>query len=69
MAMTLISNPAIAAPVANSVINPLISAPTTQIINLNRVPLMFNITTQASNPIQDHLGCSCATCQASQSQI
>ncbi|MGB5962485.1 MAG: hypothetical protein WBG73_17595 [Coleofasciculaceae cyanobacterium] len=66
--MTLITNPANAAPVANSVINPVV-LPTTQIVNLNRVPAMFNITTQESNPIQDQLGCSCATCQASQSQI
>jgi hypothetical protein len=69
MAMTLISNPANAAPVANSVINPVISIPTRQIVNLNRAPLMFNITTQESNPIQDQLGCNCATCKASQSQI
>lgn len=69
MAMTLFTNPANAAPVANSVINPVISAPTTQIVNLNRAPAMFNLTTQESNPIQDHLGCNCATCKASQSQI
>lgn len=69
IAMTLISNPANAEPVTNSVINPVISASTTQIVNLNRAPSMFNITTQTSNPIQEHLGCSCATCQASQSQI
>lgn len=69
MAMTLITNPANAAPVANSVINPVISASTTQIVNLNRAPAMFNITTQESNPIQDQLGCSCMTCKASQSQL
>lgn len=69
MAMTLITNPANAAPIANSVINPVIAAPTTQIVNLNRAPAMFNITTQESNPIQDLLGCSCMTCKASQSQL
>ena len=69
MAMTLISSPANAAPINDAVINPAISAPTTQIVNLNRVPSMFNITTQESNPIQDQLGCNCATCKASQSQI
>ena len=69
MAMTLATNPANAAPVGDSAITPVISVSTTQNVNLNRAPSIFNVTTQESNPIQDHLGCSCATCKASQSQI
>lgn len=67
--MVLITNPANASTIEESVINPVISVQNTQIVNLNRAPLMFNITTQESNPIQDQLGCNCATCKASQSQI
>jgi hypothetical protein len=69
LALTLITNPADASPLNDAGFNPVIATPTTQIVSLNRAPAMFEITTQESDPIQEHLGCSCATCKASQSQI
>jgi hypothetical protein len=67
--MVLITNPANASTVEESVINPVISAPNTQLVNLNRATSMLNLSVQESNPITDQLGCSCATCQSARNQM
>lgn len=69
VAMTLMTNPANASLVNDSVINPVISAPTQQPVNLNRATSLLNLTVNESNPIQDQLGCNCPTCKAAQSQL
>ena len=68
-AVILITNPANAAPVATQAIEPMISIPAAQVVNLHRAAPMLNLTDQQRNPIIDQLGCSCAACMKALSQM
>lgn len=68
-AAILMANSATATPVVASATNPIISTPTAQVVNLNRVTPTLNFTQQQTNPIKDLLGCQCATCTKAASQI
>ncbi|MBD1896248.1 hypothetical protein [Coleofasciculus sp. FACHB-129] len=61
--MLLLANTAQAAEASNM----MLSAPTAQVIVVQYQQVLASV--QPSNPIKDHLGCSCAACTKALSQM
>lgn len=61
-AMVLFANTAFASPVVTTNLNPVFSASNTPVVNLSQVNSHLSSVFQQSDPIQEHLGCSCSIC-------
>ena len=61
-AMIMFANTAFAAPLITTNSNPVFSTSSPPVVNLNQVNSHLSSAFQQSDPIQEHLGCSCSIC-------